>query len=96
MVTLFDLSEHTLDMIPGQPEYFAVGMKVRINGNQHKDDFRDGVVTGTDEMGIVWARFNRKRPLIATDSKTVEYPVYDPSDPKCEYHNPVVAWSKSQ
>ena len=94
MTTLFDLSEHTVDMIPGQPDHLVAGMTVRINGNSHKEDFRDGVVAVTDADGIVWARFQRKRPHPATGSKTVEYPVHDPSVPKCEWLNPVLAWKR--
>lgn len=96
MTTLFDLAEHTIDMIPGQPHHFAIGMTVRINGNQHKDDYRDGVVTGIDADGVVVAKFQRKRPHPATQEKTILYPVHDPSDPNYEWHNPVLAWKHGQ
>ena len=94
MTTLFDLSEHTIDMVPGQPEKLINGMTVRISSGMAKDDFRDGVVVETDNDGIVWAKFDRLRPHPATNEKTVVYPVHVPNDLNFEQHNPVLAWKR--
>jgi hypothetical protein len=94
MTTLFDLNEHTVEWVPGEPPTLAPGISVRVNGNRTRDDFRDGVITMTDDEGTVWAKFNRRTPHPATGEKTIELPVYVPGDHNHEHHNPVIAWKR--